>query len=188
MNSTASGSLIYRPRFRGVLETANPLHQGDRTEPLQGVMLHYDDSSSDDSGVGWFKHKDCVNGYNDYVLDDGSYWELSAYGRAARHAGSCRPSSSLFSYKSANSAFYGIAVAARSGEQATMPQLLTVAWITRIVFAREKWPLADLWRITGHEDEAWQRGRRADPSGYDKKRPVMSKQAIRHLVGIMSLT
>lgn len=44
------------------------------------------------------------------------------------------------------------AIAAKSGEQATLPHLLTVAWLTRIAFHREVWPAGQL-RHTASQPE-----------------------------------
>lgn len=180
-------NIYIEPKFRGKLINPRNKPYRDVTEPRIGVMLHFDASSSDKSGVDWFLHPDCTVGYNWYILDDGSYYEIVPFDKAAYHAGACKPSNSALRYNSANAAFIGIAIAAKDGEQATIAQVHTAAFLTRVAFHRLKFNPEETWRITGHEDEAWTRGRRADPTGSNPKQPVLSKQAIRDLVRTMKL-
>jgi hypothetical protein len=49
-------------------------------------------------------------------------------------------------------------------------------------FEREGWPLSELWRITGHVDEAWPRGRKSDPRGPSPTNPIFSVADIAALV------
>lgn len=151
-------------------------------EPRLGVMLHYDESSSDASAVAWFKHPECRVSYHFLVLDDGSFVEIAPLDRAAYHAGECRPSSSKFEYGHANSAFYGVSIATNTQTSATVPSVLTMTALVRELFVREGWSLLETWRITGHSDEAWPRGRRIDPEGRDKARPIVPIQDVRTML------
>lgn len=163
-----------------------------RTQKPQGVMLHYDESTSDKGALGWFEDPRCRVSYDRLVLDTGGYAILCPEDMAAYHAGTCRTSDpERLSYKSANQAFKGIAIAANNLETATIEQVLTVAMLTRLYFNEYNWPLTDLWRIKGHEDEAvypegteraGRRGRKIDPTGPDKRKPVLSIGCIRYLV------
>src|SRR5262245_2136016 len=63
-------------------------------EPRRGVMLHYDDSSSDAGAVAWFTDPECQVSYNYLVLDDGSYVPIVPEGKRAWHAGVCKTSNS----------------------------------------------------------------------------------------------
>lgn len=100
----------------------------------------------------------------------------------AWHAGRCRPSSDQLGYTDANSAFYGIAVATNGQVDVTPLQTLTTAWLTRLYFESHGWPLTELWRIVGHETEAWPRGRKKDPSGGLGSNPILTVDDIRQLV------
>jgi N-acetyl-anhydromuramyl-L-alanine amidase AmpD len=156
-------------------------------EPRIAVMLHFDASSSDLGSVGWFKMEGAkYAGYHYLVLDDGTYVTMGPYNARMYHAGKCRPSDELVTlgahYGDANSAFIGIAVAADQDDIVTPIQLICVAALTRKVFADEGWNVNETWRIRGHDDEAWPRGRKIDPTGLDPKHPVVSVDFVRRLV------
>lgn len=160
---------------------------GDRKNwgPLRehriGCMLHYDASASDAGAVTWLtKDPRCKVSYNWLVLDDGKLVEVAPADARAWHAGICKPSGSPLAYQDANSAFYGIAIAATSGETATEAQETTVTRLVRSLFRKHTWDLAaDQWRLVGHDAEAWPRGRKIDPTGPDPKHPVLSVARIR---------
>jgi len=146
-----------------------------------GVMLHYDASTSDAGAVAWLtKDPRCKVSYNWLVLDNGTAVEVAPMGKRAWHAGVCRSSDpARLPYTDANSAFYGIAIAATDGQTATAAQLRTVTDLTRTCFERQGWPLTETWRIVGHSSEAWPRGRKHDPEGSNPTRPVLDVQAVR---------
>lgn len=155
----------------------------DVREKRVGVMLHYDASGTDAGAMSWFSHKDCRVSYHYLVLDDGGYVSIAPLDKRAWHAGACRPSDPKLTYTDANSAFYGIAAATNDRVDVTPLQLLTIAWLTRRLFAREGWPTLDLWRITGHREEAWPRGRKTDPQGGSLDNPIFSPADVRQLLG-----
>ena len=129
----------------------------------KGVMLHYDDSSSDASGVEWLtRDPACKVSYNDLILDNGT--EVSIAPRAARawHAGVCEPSSDAWVYDDANSAFYGVAVAAKAGDTVSPAQHAAVVAYCVRRFGEHGWAADDTWRITSHDLEAAPRGRKVD--------------------------
>ncbi|MBV9879050.1 MAG: N-acetylmuramoyl-L-alanine amidase [Gemmatirosa sp.] len=162
-------------------------------EARRGVMLHYDDSSSDAGAVAWFTDPECKVSYNYLVLDDGAYVPIVPDGKRAWHAGVCKTSDpARLPYADANSAFVGIAVATNDKTPATPAQIETVVWLTRREFERNGWPLTDGWRIVGHDSEAiWpsdadtpvnlrgKRGRKIDPRGPDATRPILSTATVR---------
>ncbi len=162
-------------------EVDTPNHSKLR-EGRIGCMLHYDGSSSDMGGVGWFKHRDCDVSYHWLVLDSGNYVDLAPANRRAWAAGKCRSSSIMLDYADANSAFYQIAVAAKDGEIVTAAQFLTVCTLVRHCFDAEKWSVEEAWRVVSHGSEAWPRGRKIDPEGTDPKRPVLSIKDVRSMV------
>jgi N-acetylmuramoyl-L-alanine amidase len=147
-------------------------------------MLHYDASMSDAGAVAWLtKDPRCKVSYNWLVLDDGRIVEVAPMGKRAWHAGVCRSSDpKRLPYTDANSAFFGIAIAATDGQRATPAQVTTVAQIVQDCFASQGWTLSETWRIVGHSSEAWPRGRKHDPEGSDPDNPVLSVQAVRDLL------
>jgi N-acetyl-anhydromuramyl-L-alanine amidase AmpD len=168
----------------------------DLREPRIGVMLHYDDSSSDPGAMEWFTDPRCDVSYNYLVLDDGRYVAVIPEGKRAWHAGACRSSDpERLSYDDANSAFIGISVATNDKIPATPQQVETVAWLTRKMFTDHGWKTSETWRIVGHDDEAvypnkpdvplklrGKRGRKIDPTGRNKNKPILSVEEIRKRV------
>lgn len=153
-------------------------------EPRKGIMLHYDASASDIGAVTWLtKDKRCKVSYNWLVLDDGTVVEVAPRTARAWHAGVCEPSSiEVPRYKDANSAFYGIAIAASAGEHATEAQENAVIDLCLDIYHREGWKTKEVFRIVGHNTEAWPRGRKVDPEGPKPHDPVLSVEAIREAV------
>lgn len=172
--------LDWQPKVARTVE--NGQYNPTLRESRLGVMLHFDASSNDRSAVDWFAHPDCKVSYQWLVLDDGSCVRIAPDTARAWHAGVCRPSSPRLQYQDGNSAFYGIAIASNEKVQATARQLLTVAFLTRGYFERHGWPLDELWRIVGHDSEAWPRGRKTDPTGPLKLNPILSVDSVRSLV------
>lgn len=148
-------------------------------------MLHYDASASDKGAVAWLEDDQRVAvSYHYLVLDDGRILQIAPPGVRAWHAGECKPSRKEFTYSDANSAFYGIAIAATKGDVATEAQRNAVAGLCRYLFWLEGWPEQATWRITGHSDEAWPRGRKSDPAG-DGPVAVMTVAEIRQRFAAM---
>ena len=156
-------------------------------ESRVGVMLHFDGSASDAGAKGWFKDPRCRASYHALVLDDGSWVQLAPWNTRAWHAGVCRPSSARLEYRDANSAFYGIAIATNEKTSVYALQLITTAYLVWFRFREEGWNLTETWRIVGHEDEAWERDRKMDPTGTDEKRPILRVQDVRDLVPLMEV-
>lgn len=152
-----------------------------------GVMIHYDASASDAGGLAWFADPGCTVSYQDLVTDDGVVHEIAPRDARAWHAGVCKPSEPRLKYTDANSAFYGLSAATNDKVQATVQQLLSMAARTRWYFALHNWPVTDTWRIVGHDSEAWPRGRKSDPHGASRERPILSVQAVRTLMPLISL-
>lgn len=178
------------PRMRSALKCKN---YGPLREPRMGVMLHYDDSSSDSGAVAWFTDPRCNVSYDYLVLDNGEYVRIIPEGKRSWHAGVCETSDPLrLPYRDANSAFLGIAVATNGKTPATAAQVATVAWLTREFFAKQGWPTTETWRIVGHDSEAiysnradvpqrlrGKRGRKIDPTGPNPARPILSVAEVR---------
>jgi N-acetyl-anhydromuramyl-L-alanine amidase AmpD len=116
--------------------------------PRRGVMLHYDDSSSDEASLRWFFDKRCQNGYTWLVLDDGSIVELADPERRTPHAGACLT-------PAANSAFYGIAAATNGRVIATPRQIYAIEDLCFWLFRRHGWPNGEVTeRLVGHDEQA----------------------------------
>lgn len=153
-------------------------------EPRLGVMYHYDASTSDRGAMQWLLHDPrCKVSYSWLFLDDGTIVTIAPPDARAWHAGICRPSEPRLRYVDANSAFYGLSLAATAGDSATEPAKNALADLTRALFGRHGWDTrTELWRIVGHNTEAWPRGRKSDPIGPDPAHPVLSVEEIRQRV------
>lgn len=156
-----------------------------------GVMLHYDGSASDAGGLAWLQGLPVKASYNLVILDDGSWGIIAPLKKAAWHAGKSRSSDpARFPYADgmANHAFYGICILTNEKVDVTMPQALTAAWLAARLFARHGWsPETETWRVTTHAAEAWARGRKSDPEGYEfhqagGKNPIWSAADVRTLL------
>ena len=190
-NGTIHGLRVDRVLHSRVLEA--PL-----VAPRRGVMLHYDDSSSDDGALAWFQDPDCRNGYTWLVLDDGKIVELADPRKRTPHAGACLT-------RAANSAFYGIAAATNGRVLATPSQLESIVSLCVVLFRHHAWPAAEVeTRIVGHDQQAiwtpsytraagladtvaaplWGRvGRKVDPRGQRSDgRPIIDVAAVRKQV------
>lgn len=144
-----------------------------------GCMLHYDASTSDAGGIAWLKDPRCKVSYNWAVRDTGETVPIAPESRRAYHAGVCRPSAEILAhggYTDANSAFYGIAITATSGDTATEPQKAAVVALCQRLYAKHGW--TEPWRVTGHSAEAHPRGRKSDPEGQGHT-PVLDVAEIR---------
>lgn len=126
-------------------------------------MLHYDGSASDAGAVSWLRDDPrCKVSYNVLLLDNGQVVQIAPNDKRAWHAGICRPSDPAHPYTDANSAFYGVAIAAKPGDTVPLTQFGTLLRITVELFLEHGWPLTDTWRLTSHHLEAWPRGRKTD--------------------------
>ena len=154
-------------------------------ETRQGVMLHYDGSSTDAGGISWLASPSIKASYNLVVPDDGSWATVAPLRARAWHAGRCRPSEGVIPYDDANSAFYGIAILNSGREDVTPRQMLTAAWLIRRIFERHGWHVTETERLTTHSAEAWPRGRKIDPEGPDPNNPILSRADILDLLPIV---
>jgi N-acetylmuramoyl-L-alanine amidase len=144
-------------------------------------MLHFDDSSNDASAWQWFLSKKCKVSYNYLILDNGDIVQVIPIGKRAWHAGRCRPSGRSVNYKDANSAFYGVAIATNNDHPATEAQKKSIIELCRFLYSKHNWRMAETHRITGHDWEAWERGRKIDPTGTNKDKPVLLVTEVREL-------
>lgn len=178
---------------RPVVHPTKPItvNWSELAEDRVGVMLHYDASSSDASSVAWFTDPRCKYGYNWLVLDSGNIIPLAPWNKRAPHAGTCRSSDERLKYRGANSAFYGISLAATAGDKATVEAKRSIAILCLHCFRIEGWPITEVWRIVSHRTEAiygpehpkaGERGRKNDPEGPDLAHPVLNTNEIRGMV------
>lgn len=144
-----------------------------------GICLHYDGSASDAGGIAWLKSPECKVSYNFAVRDNGDVVPIAPEDARAYHAGVCRPSVDRLAYTDANSALYGIALTATSGDVVTPAAFDAVVALCQRLYAKHGW--SEPWRITGHSAEAWPRGRKADPEG-NGATPVLRVAAVRTAV------
>lgn len=179
-----------------LLTPARALHSPNHYEPdpdcpREGVMLHFDDSSSDEAAWKWFIDPACHVSYNRLYLDNGTVVQITpSIESVAWHAGVCIT-------PHANYRYYGLAAATNTKVPATEAQVRAIAHDTAALFIANHWPTADVERrICGHEDEAcygqrdypkhpemWgQLGRKIDPTGYHKSHPILSTARVRAIV------
>lgn len=179
------GSIEWFPKLA---EDVGSRQHNSVREGRVGVMIHFDASSSDRGAVQWFKDPRCNVSYQLLVLDDGSYVRIAPDNARAWHAGKCRPSADRLTYSDGNSAFYGISVATNDRIEVTAVQMLTTAFLARRYFHLNGWdPQAEVWRVVGHDTEAWPRGRKTDPTGPDPKNPILSVENIRQLLPLIRM-
>jgi hypothetical protein len=179
----------------------------DRPVPLpvrQAIMFHYDDSSSDAAGVSWFRSPQFKLSYNRAYQDDGRRVRITrSMNDKADHAGVCRvkpgvpvhtlPGTS-FRYGGANTAYWGLCAMADGNDTITMEQCNAMVEDAAILYRAAGWSLDELdTRIIGHDQEAifnprdnptrrtlWGKiGRKSDPTGAFKQRPVVDLDRIR---------
>lgn len=150
-------------------------------EPRKGICLHYDASQNDKGAVAWFRDPRCEVSYQFLVTDDGEAHRIAPDDARAYHAGVCKPSAYAPKYEDANSAFYGVAIAATDGDVATLEQIRTVTRLCVQYFLKHGWGSQDVSRIVSHKSEAWPRGRKHDPEGTGVV-PVMRTEQIREEV------
>ncbi len=156
-------------------------------EPRQGVMLHYDESLSDKGGLAWFFDPACKVSYDFWISRKGEVYRLVPSDRRAWHAGLCRPSEG-YDYRDANSAFVGVSIAANNKERATEAQVRSVVELCRQLGRNNGWLLESPTWITGHNTQAWPRGRKVDPEGVRADAPVLSVRKVRSLVSAKGAT
>lgn len=169
-------------------DLGRPLHTGVLR---MGVMLHYDASVTDRGALAWLTNPECRVGYNYLIWDDARLFEIIPADRRAPHAGRTRSSDPVrlpYPDDTANSAFYGVAIAAggRPGDRATPAQVSACGALCRALFAAEGWPVTDAWRVTSHHLEAWPRGRKPDVVGPDPAHPVLDLEAVRALLTLFA--
>ena len=127
--------------------------------PRSGIMLHYDNSSSDAEALAWFHDPRCTNGYTWLVLDDGRVVELADPGMRTPHAGPCLT-------PMANSHFYGIAAATNGSACATAQQVSSIVRLCTAIARFHRWANPVL---VGHDEQAvW-------TSAYTKHAPLWGK-------------
>ena len=164
---------------------------GELTEPRIGVMLHYDASVTDKSSIAWLSSAEITVSYNWIVADSGNIIPIAPLDKRSWHAGCCRSDDPRLVYRDANSAFYGISIAATEGDVATREAKRSIAALCLTLFAEHRWPVTEVWRIVSHRSQAvfckghpkaGQRGRKSDPEGPDLAHPVMNTNEIRGMV------
>lgn len=154
-----------------------------------GVLVHYDDSSSDNGAVEWFLDPTCEVAYNRLYLDNGTVVQITpTMEHAAWHAGVCLT-------KNANHFFYGLACATNGTTLATREQFASLCHDVAALFILNGWHAADVaTRIRGHDAEAtWDKtnapnerkkwgklGRKVDPTGVRPDgQPIVSLALVR---------
>lgn len=188
------GKISWYPKSKGHYATE---FWSEVREKRQGVMLHYDGSSTDRGAVSWLCDSRSRVSYHYLVLRDGTWVSFAPLNKRAWHAGYCKASDERLTYDDANSAFYGVSIAAGTGETATIGQILTTASIVRGLYKINKWyPKEEGWRLVSHASEAifgpghpreGEYGRKMDPEGPNPDRPILCTNEIRQLLPFMEM-
>lgn len=179
----------------------------DRPVPFtsrRGIMLHYDDSSSDGGALSWFRDPDFKLSYNRAYLDDGRRVRITqSIHDKADHAGPCLvepgvPTHTIpgtrFRYGGANEAYFGLAATADGNDAITELQFDAMAADCAVIYRAAGWSVDALEvRIVGHDEKAifnprsnptrkalWGKlGRKSDPTGFDPANPVIDLGRLR---------
>lgn len=175
----------------------------------RGIMLHFDDSSSDASGIGWFRSPQFKLSYNRAYADDGRRVRLTeSITHAAWHAGVCKIEDGVikaklasgYEYGAANTAYYGLCVIAGLGDLTHDQQFTSLVYDAAVICRYHGWTEADLDRvIVGHNEKAifnprdnptrkdlWGKlGRKIDPIGTNPNHPVLSIVSTRFAVATL---
>lgn len=174
------------------VQQLNSKNSSELATPREGVMLHFDDSSSDEWAVKWFRDPACKVSYNRLYLDNGDIVSICAMTRRAWHAGACLT-------PNANSAYYGLSAATNATTPVTMLQLGGMLEDAARLFRFHGWPAADVaTRLVGHDEQAiytsantknralWGKlGRKLDPTGLDPKHPIIDMAMARRVLSSM---
>jgi hypothetical protein len=171
-----------------------------------GVMVHFDDSSSDAGGVSWFRDPSFKLSYNRAYEDDGTRVRITpSIHDQAYHAGICKvepqlPTGTLpggFKYGGANTGYFGLAFTADHNDHITREQLDAMTTDIAILFRLAAWSADDVdTRIVGHDSRAifnprdnptrrdlWGKlGRKIDPTGSVPGDPVVNLDELRQQV------
>jgi hypothetical protein len=173
------------------LHSRNCYHE--LASPRFGCMIHFDDSSSDESAWRWFTDPACKVSYNRLYLDNGDVVSIADDDCAAWHAGACLTAN-------ANSSFYGQSAATDAKTPATKKQLESMIEDTARIFRFHRWPLTDVpKRIRGHDEEAiftranapkrpdlWGRlGRKVDPTGLLPGKKIINLESYKAVVVLL---
>lgn len=174
------------------VDQVNSPHSATVVGKRGGVMFHFDDSTEDRWALAWFRDPTCKVSYNRLYLDNGDVASICAMSRRAYHAGKCRT-------ENANSRYYGLSAATDPKHPVTKKQFESMLEDTARLFRYEKWTVASIaTRLVGHDEEAifspestrnkalWGKlGRKIDPTGFDKAKPVLSMVKARTVLALL---
>lgn len=164
---------------------------GKLTERRIGIMLHYDASVTDEGSIEWLAGPEIKVSYNWIVMDSGNIIPIAPEDARAWHAGCCKSDDARLVYRDANSAFYGLSVAATSGDRATVEAKRSILAMCLTLFGNHQWPISETWRIVSHRTQAvfckghpraGEYGRKSDPEGPDLLHPVLNTNEIRGML------
>ena len=159
-----------------------------RRRKPSGSCLHYDGSVSDKGGLAWLMNPEFKLGYDFYIWDDGTIFELNPNWRTHRmpHCGRSRQSHPILNYPEdmGNAALIGIALAAggKANDKATPAQRQSVIELVAWIASEMGWDLVkEPQRTTSHKFEAWPRGRKVDVEG-NSRNMVLDTRDVRQAV------
>ncbi len=173
------------------VDQVNSPNAGKIIVPREGLMAHFDDSTEDKWAVAWFRDPACKVSYNRLYLDNGDVVSICSMMKRAYHAGLCLGGN-------ANSRYYGLSAATDPKHKVTDKQFESMVEDAVRIFRAHKWKPSEVTtRIVGHDEKAiygpentnikslWGKlGRKIDPTGLDKKKPVLDMERFRITVGL----
>ena len=148
-----------------------------RAVPCVAVCVHWTGGSYR-SGVDWCTRAESKVSYHEIIGPQGELATLVPPERAAWSVGRSIAPPPWQGATSGNSMTYNIALSGCPPVKPTPDQLRVLTERLVIAFAHFGWSLKDVFRITGHHQWAWPRGRKADPQG-DARDPWLDLTALR---------
>jgi N-acetyl-anhydromuramyl-L-alanine amidase AmpD len=157
----------------------SPNHSA-RVTRCVAVCLHWTGGSYA-SALDWCQRREAKVSYHQIIAPNGEAAVLVDPERSAWAVGVSR-APDPFRGQAGNSMTYNLALAGGPPRAPTAEAITTLVQRIREVFAYYDWPRTDRYRITGHNEWAWPRGRKVDPVGSPSS-PWLDLDAIRTAVG-----
>lgn len=138
-------------------------HSARRGASVVAVCVHWTGGTYA-SAVDWCRRREASVSYHEIIAPDGTLATLVAPERSAWAVGKSR-APAPWEGASGNAMTYNIALAGGPRTPPTEAQRLVLLQRIVLAFATFGWSLKDSYRITGHHQWAWPRGRKVDPVG-----------------------
>jgi len=151
-----------------------------RVAPCVAVCLHWTGGTYT-SALNWCQRVESQVSYHEIIGPRGELATLVSPERAAWAVGRSVAPPPWHGQTTGNAMTYNIALSGAPPTKPTADQLQRLTERLVAAFGHFGWSLKDGWRITGHHQWAWPRGRKADPQG-DARDPWLDLDAVRAAV------